>query len=175
MRCLKKKMKLPRYKDLVVKNLDSGSIEKQGKLNHILPFLLGFLYIRGLLKAFNKDRKVLVKLVLYPLAVLITSSVLKGLIGRKRPFEKYDELKDHKASSLKGIRYDKERDPGMPSRHTACALAIFLALSAVSIPLSVCSFILAIFTAVIRMATGLHYVTDILAGWALAAFMYLIF
>ena len=109
---------------------------------------------------FKKTRKAAaLTLISFLLATLLNEVIIKNVICRPRPFEKIPEL-------IPLVK--KPTSWSCPSGHSAtafaCALTIFLnAKKAVSIPFIT----LAIIMGFSRMYVGVHYPSDVLAGFAL--------
>lgn len=92
--------------------------------------------------------------------VLLCNCILKPIIDRPRPFEKWSEVTDN-------IKYlvKKPTDASFPSGHTAasfaCVVAIYIAKEK---KWFVGSLVLAITIAFTRLYLFVHYPTDVLAG-----------
>jgi membrane-associated phospholipid phosphatase len=94
------------------------------------------------------------------LASLITDGTLKPLVGRARPFVDHPEYHDY------GVRPDTA---SFPSGHAALSAAGALAITRIW-PTPAAAFIawpLAIVIALSRIALGVHFPTDVLAGFAI--------
>jgi len=117
-----------------------------------------YLYLPFLLAArVSKDLKHAVIEALWAAAVAFTVSVsLATLIGRVRP---YLAIKGVEAIVPPNIQAGS-----LPSSHTAVAFAIASAIAFKDIPLGIAAFILAFLVAFGRVAAGMHYPTDVLAG-----------
>ena len=92
-----------------------------------------------------------------PAAVYVLGTLLRAAINRPRPYEALDFTplfpKDTKGQS-------------MPSRHCFSAAAIAAAVWYVLPPLGTVLAVLAVIIAVSRVVTGVHFVSDVLAGLA---------
>jgi undecaprenyl-diphosphatase len=110
----------------------------------------------------KREKKRLVKvavLVVVLLTVLVVTQGMKSLIDRDRPFTTYPHIE----------KLSSGGDSSFPSGHTIEAFAMAAALSRLFakrrfiIPL----YLWAVLVAYSRMALGVHYPTDILAGMAI--------
>jgi membrane-associated phospholipid phosphatase len=124
------------------------------------PLLLGWLLFRRAPE--------LAGAIIVPLDGFLILTVFRRLINRKRPYEVYDTPpaipKDKKGSSF-------------PSRHVYSAFAIAFAFGWIGGVLEIPTIvgfaaglvILGVLLAVIRVLSGIHYLSDVLAGavWAL--------
>ena len=92
-----------------------------------------------------------------PAAAFVVGTALRAAINRPRPYTKYDFVplfpKDKTGQS-------------MPSRHCFSAAAIAAAVWYVLPPLGAVLAVLAVIIAVSRVVTGVHFVSDVLAGLA---------
>lgn len=92
-----------------------------------------------------------------PAAAFVVGTALRAAINRPRPYTKYGFVplfpKDKTGQS-------------MPSRHCFSAAAIAAAVWYVLPPLGAVLAVLAVIIAVSRVVTGVHFVSDVLAGLA---------
>ena len=92
-----------------------------------------------------------------PAAAFVVGTALRAAINRPRPYTKYGFVplfpKDKTGQS-------------MPSRHCFSAAAIAAAVWYVLPPLGTVLAVLAVIIAVSRVVTGVHFVSDVLAGLA---------
>lgn len=97
-----------------------------------------------------------------PAACFLVCTVLRPLIGRTRPYDRF-------GAEPVG-RYRPGKGKSMPSRHTASAAAIALAVIDVHPTLPVAALMLALCAviAALRVVSGQHYVSDVLAALALS-------
>lgn len=117
------------------------------------PCLLLFLFLR-------KD-SVFLRTILVPLVGFIVVSVFRYLVNRKRPYEQFN---------IPPVIPKKTKGKSFPSRHVFSAMII--ALTVAVIPgfflLGIFMCIAAGFLGVIRVGTGIHYPSDVVAGIAAA-------
>lgn len=94
------------------------------------------------------------------LAGLLTDAIVKPIIGRTRPFVDHPEYRDlgHRPSS-----------PSFPSGHAATAAAGALALARVWPIAALPAWMLAALIAFSRIALGVHFPSDVLAGFLLGS------
>ena len=97
--------------------------------------------------------------ILVPLAVIAVSLLLRRILKRPRP--------SAKAGIVPLIKTDGPYS--RPSNHAASSAAITAACMAVSLPLGIFLFSVALLTGVSRVMTGAHYPFDVAAGWLLGA------
>lgn len=107
-------------------------------------FLLVFLGITG-------DMRV-IRAVVVPAFVFLFVTVVRKGINAPRPYEKYP---------IKPIIPKSTKGKSCPSRHTACAFIIALAVLYVSVPLGICLLILSVFIGISRPVMGVHFPIDV--------------
>ena len=110
----------------------------------------------------------LIRALLVPAACFILCTVLRPLIGRQRPYDRFD-------AEPVG-RFVRGKGKSMPSRHTASAAAIAIAIVYIipSPALSIALGLLCALVAVLRMLTGKHYPSDVVAAVLLSGVVSLI-
>jgi len=110
----------------------------------------------------------LIRTLLVPAACFLLVTALRPLIGRQRPYDRFGAAPVGSFISGKGR--------SMPSRHTASAAAIALAVAYAfsSAAVSAVMLLLCALIAVIRVLSGQHYVSDVLAALALSTLLSLI-
>ena len=104
----------------------------------------------------------LVRALLVPAACFILCTILRPLIGRQRPYDRF-------GAEPVG-RYVRGKGKSMPSRHTASAAAIACAVIAAfpSVPCAAAMLLLCAMIAALRVLSGQHYISDVLAALALS-------
>ena len=110
----------------------------------------------------------LIRVLLVPAACFIVCTILRPIIGRQRPYDRF-------AAEPVGS-YKPGKGQSMPSRHTASAAAIALAVAyALPSPLLIASMaLLCILIAGLRVVCGQHYPSDVLAALILSGALSLI-
>lgn len=105
--------------------------------------------------AWHRDR--LLPALLIPAAAFWLGSALRAKIDRPRPYT---------ALGYRPLFPKAEKGRSMPSRHCFSAAAIAVAAWHCSLPLGVVLAVLALLIAASRVITGVHYISDVLAGLA---------
>lgn len=97
-----------------------------------------------------------------PAACFLVCTVLRPLIGRTRPYDRF-------GAEPVG-RYRPGKGKSMPSRHTASAAAIAFAViyAFPTVPVAVGMLALCAVIAALRVLSGQHYATDVLAALLLS-------
>ena len=110
----------------------------------------------------------LVRAIIVPAVCFIVCTVLRPLIGRQRPYDRFS------AAPVGSYRPGKGKS--MPSRHTASAAAIAMAVVYItpSLPLRAAMGLLCALIASLRVLAGQHYISDVLAALALSGVISLI-
>lgn len=104
----------------------------------------------------------LIRVIIVPAVCFAVCTVLRPLIGRQRPYDRF-------AAEPVGS-YRPGKGKSMPSRHTASAAAIALAVVYItpSLPLRAAMGLLCALIASLRVLSGQHFVSDVLAALALS-------
>ena len=102
---------------------------------------------------FNTPENIL-PFLLVPLACLIFARLLRFAIKRERPV------------STDGVN---KQSYSFPSNHAASAAVISLGLFKLSPALGIIMLIISVITGIQRIICGRHYLSDVLAGWAIGA------
>lgn len=123
------------------------------------PYMVGIFYMLFLLKIFLDRPHNLLILAAEPIAVLAITTILRIVINRKRPSEKYN---------LEPIDGSKKIGHSFPSIHVAFSLSIALAVLRYGPNMGLLLSALAIIITVTRLLSGVHYSTDIIASVIIA-------
>ena len=110
----------------------------------------------------------LIRVLLVPAACFVICTILRPLIGRQRPYDRF-------AAEPVGS-YKSGKGKSMPSRHTASAAAIALAV-AYAFPsplLNLGMILLCLVIAALRVVCGQHYPGDVIAALLLSGAISLI-
>lgn len=135
------------------------------------PFFYA-VYVVGFALSLFQGRKTVFEYLFIPFTVYLINNTLRSSLKRKRPFNELDitPLLQHKSS------------PSCPSNHTACAMVIALSfLNVISFynilwlnVIGVLILISGIFTGLSRVVCGIHYPKDILLGYIIGIFGFII-
>lgn len=123
--------------------------------------IAAFLLVRGDLAHRTATRRAVVASGLSAALGLLVAGLLARVVDRPRPFVAHPHAVELFAKHA--------ADPGFPSDHATAAFAIAAALLLRSRPWSAIALVAAVVLAVTRVAMGIHYPTDVLAGAAIGA------
>mgnify|MGYP000277511673 FL=1 len=126
---------------------------------NFLPFIMFVSYGILIVFMFFSDIKIFARITLSPLTVFAIVTFFRKIFNRPRPYEKF--------ATPSVFGKDKSGE-SMPSRHTACAFIIAMAFMYVSIPLGIAYLIISLFIMVSRVLSGVHFISDVLAGMAIS-------
>lgn len=133
------------------------------RTNQILTFLVAGLYAGLLFFLCVQHPDLLYKTILVPLGGFFGVSVLRVIVNRKRPYEVF---------GISPIIPKDTKGKSFPSRHvySATILAVtFLAQGETCfVGIGVGMMIAAFVIATLRVISGVHYVSDVIAGFILA-------
>lgn len=104
----------------------------------------------------------IIRAVVVPAFVFLFVTVVRKGINAQRPYEKY---------SIKPVIPKSTKGKSCPSRHTACAFIIALAVLYVNVPIGICLLILSVFIGVSRPVMGVHFPFDVLFAAVIAVFL----
>ena len=126
-------------------------------INKIITYAMVALYI-GLLAyyACNQDEK-LIRAIIVPLDSFIIVTVFRYMLNRKRPYEHFD---------IPSVIQKDTAGKSFPSRHVFSAFIIAMTYLCWS-PLiwaGIVLLVLAAGMAVVRVVSGVHYISDVVAG-----------
>ena len=116
---------------------------------------------------FMQRSPAVIKAVLVPLDGFLVISVVRCLINRPRPYEKYE---------VAPVIPKETRGKSCPSRHVFSAAVIALTFLAQPgfLPAGILLLIAAAAIPVIRVVSGVHCISDVRAAWGFAALAWLI-
>ena len=123
------------------------------------PYMVAIFYSLFLLKIFLNNSGNMLILTSEPIAVLIITIILRVIINRKRPSEKYD---------LIPIDGSRKKGRSFPSIHVALSVSIALAVLHYGPNMGLLLSTLAGTITIVRLLPGVHYITDIAAGIIIA-------
>ena len=105
----------------------------------------------------------LVRVLLVPAACFLAVTLLRPVIGRQRPYDRFG------APPVGSWKPGKGKS--MPSRHTASAAAIAFAViyAFPGAPLTLAMILLCLLIAALRVLSGQHYISDVLAAILISA------
>ena len=116
----------------------------------IYPLLIAYLFATGNPFAWRAF--------LFPMAGFAVTTVLRKIINRPRPYE---------ALGIQQIINKDKPGESFPSRHTYSVFAIAMTFLAWCAPLGAIMLIFAVIMGTTRILGGVHYPTDVFAGFAL--------
>ena len=137
---------------------------------YAMILLIGFLYW-GYKKDLGK------KIAMYAITALITSVALGNIVMRRRPYFDHTEIRCLKPRSNKGDPYDLAiQGFSFPSGHATNSVSTYAALGCNirKKSIKIILFLIPIIIGISRIVLGVHYPTDILAGWVISALVILI-
>ena len=122
-------------------------------------------YLLSLLTLMLQRDGRLLRLLLVPAACFLVVTVLRPLIGRQRPYDRF--------GAPPVGRYRPGKGKSMPSRHTASAAAIAFAVIYIfpTAPVAAGMLALCAVIAALRVLSGQHFATDVLAALLLSGVM----
>ena len=128
-------------------------ISKISRPIYIAAYAAGFFLLSGSLSY-------LPGYIFIPAACMAASYILRGALKRPRPYKNLISGADF-ADLPRPASYS------CPSNHSASSVVIAAACMWVYVPLGIALFIFCLPTGLCRVFAGLHYPSDIAAGWAL--------
>lgn len=124
-----------------------------------LPLIIFICYPIGIVWVFFKQSEIFFQFVLVPLGVFLMVTALRKLINEQRPYERY-KIEPVFAKDTKG--------KSMPSRHTASAFIISMAMLRVNLYLGIGFLIVSFVIMISRVLAGVHYIRDVIVGMAIS-------
>lgn len=85
----------------------------------------------------------------------ILVSIFRHFYNAERPYQIYD---------IKPVINKNSKGKSMPSRHCFSAAVIAVSISVINLPLGIIFGVLALLMATLRVAFGVHFIKDVLAG-----------
>ena len=137
---------------------------------YAMILFIGFLYW-GYKKDLGK------KIGLYAITALISSLVFGNIVMRRRPYFDHTEIQCLKPRSSKGDPYNIAiQGFSFPSSHAANSVSTYAAFgcSVGKKALKIVLFLIPVIIGLSRVVLGVHYPTDILAGWVISALVILV-
>lgn len=132
-------------------------------LNRCNSFLTGAVYVLYPLflvwLCWKKDRRV-IKVTAVPAVFFVLLSVFRKKLNRRRPYESCD---------LQPLIEKDTKGKSMPSRHVFSGAIIAMAFLSVNVPLGIIFLIWSLLIGVVRVIGGVHYPSDVAAGWLIGA------
>lgn len=124
-----------------------------------LPLLIFILYPIGIVWVFFKQSEIFFQFVLVPLGVFLMVTALRKLINEQRPYERY-RIEPVFAKNTKG--------KSMPSRHTASAFIISMAILKINLYLGIGFLAVSFVIMLSRVLAGVHYIRDVFVGMTIS-------
>lgn len=124
-----------------------------------LPLLIFILYPIGIVWVFFKQSEIFFQFVLVPLSVFLMVTALRRLINEQRPYEKY---------GIEPVFAKNTKDKSMPSRHTASAFIISMAMLRINLYLGIGFLAVSFIIMLSRVLAGVHYIRDVFVGMAIS-------
>lgn len=123
------------------------------------PYIVAIFYALFLLKIYLNQSGNMLLLTSEPIKVLVITVILRVIINRKRPSEKYD---------LTPIDGSRKKGRSFPSIHVALSVSIALAVLHYGPNMGLLLSALATTITIARLLTGVHYISDIIASIVIA-------
>lgn len=124
-----------------------------------LPMLIFILYPIGIVWVFFKQSEIFLQFVLVPLSVFLMVTALRKLINEQRPYEKY---------GIEPVFAKNTKGKSMPSRHTASAFIISMAMLRINLYLGIGFLAVSFIIMLSRVLAGVHYIRDVIVGMAIS-------
>ena len=125
-------------------------------LNQWITYVFYMLYPLDLLYLFLNRKELLVRSILVPGCSFILLSFIRKKIARKRPYEIY---------AFKPLIEKETKANSMPSRHVFSACLIAMVCLEINTTFGCVLLFLALISAVLRVIGGVHFVSDVVAGY----------
>lgn len=120
--------------------------------------IYALVYLIGMVYAFFQNSNLLFRFILIPFITIVYNSILRKILNRPRPF------KELEIESL----IEHEDKGSCPSNHAVSAMIIAMAWCSIFPVVGAILVVLAVFTGISRVMTGVHYPIDVFLGWIIA-------
>ncbi len=127
-------------------------------LNQSLTILFYILYPLNVIYVYLFQNKMLHNIILVPATSFLFVSLIRKIIKRQRPYEKY-----HYQSMIE----KESKENSMPSRHVFSAVVIAMTFFYFNHFIGMILLVLACCSAVVRVIGGVHYISDVIVGFLL--------
>lgn len=124
-----------------------------------LPLLIFILYPIGIVWVFFKQSEIFFQFVLVPLGVFLMVTALRKLINEQRPYERY---------GIEPVFAKNTKGKSMPSRHTASAFIISMAMLRINLYLGIGFLAVSFVIMFSRVLAGVHYIRDVFVGMTIS-------
>lgn len=124
-----------------------------------LPLLVFVLYPIGIVWVFFQQSEIFFQFVLVPLGVFLMVTALRKLINEQRPYEKY---------GIEPVFAKDTKGKSMPSRHTASAFIISMAMLKINLYLGIVYLAVSFVIMFSRVLAGVHYIRDVFVGMTIS-------
>ena len=108
----------------------------------------------------------IIRVITIPAFTFLAVTVMRILINRPRPYERY---------SFTPVFPKDPKGKSFPSRHTASAFIISYAFLYINPVLGVISMVISAFLSFLRPVVGVHYVSDVVAGFLISSLFGIVF
>lgn len=133
----------------------------------VLPAVVFVLYpVMIIIKAVLGFDAELLKMILVPAGVFAGVTVLRKLIGRTRPYDKY---------GVTPLIQKDDNHSSMPSRHAASAFIIAMSGFVLAVPLGISLLCMAALIAATRVLAGVHFISDVVCGMLISVIVGIVF
>lgn len=146
------------YDDISTFFQKKGIEKKLITINSLCVGLFGLLYIICIAFLAIKQNPFVIRAILVPASTLVIATLLRRLINRQRPYEKYD---------IAPLIHKETQRQSFPSRHIASGTILCITIMALNMPAGIILSAALSIMAATRIVGGVHYPSDILAGIAL--------
>lgn len=113
----------------------------------------------------HHDRRIL-ECITVPLGVFITVTLIRKFINLERPYERLD---------IEPLIHKSTKGKSFPSRHTASAAVIGMAVLYVNVPAGIIFLIIAALIGLSRICAGVHFPRDVAVGYLYSVIMSILF